>query len=72
MKNSDAAGGFLAAIAIIGMIASWIVSGIVAWNWTEPDSFGGAILFIILWGILGKVFDFVIGLVIAGIASLFE
>jgi|TARA_B110000285_G_C14917730_1_gene511065 hypothetical protein len=38
----------------------------------EPDSFGTAILFIIAWGILGKVFDVVIGLIIMGIASMLE
>ena len=72
MRNSDAAGGLLAAIMLIGAITSWILSGIVSWNWVEPESFGGAILFIIVWGIMGKVFDFIISMAIAGIASLLD
>lgn len=72
MRNSDATGGVLAVIMFIGVIASWVLSGIVAWNWVEPDSFGGALVFILVWGIIGKVFDFGISLVIAGIASILD
>jgi hypothetical protein len=71
MSNSDA-GGCLSVLAIIGIAASWIGSGILAWDWIEPDSFGKAIFFLIAWGILGKVFDVIIGLIIIGIANMLE
>jgi hypothetical protein len=71
MSNSDA-GGCLSVLMIIGTVASWLGSGVLAWDWVEPDSFGTAILFLIAWGILGKVFDFVLGLIIMGIASMLE
>ena len=71
MSNSEEAGGCLIVLTIVGTIASWLGSGFLAWNWVEPDSFGGAILFIIAWGVLGKVFDLVSGLIIMGIASMF-
>lgn len=72
MSNSDAAGGCLATLMLIGTVASWIGSGMVAWNWTEPDSFGQVILFLIAWGILGKVFDLVITGIIVAVASMLE
>jgi hypothetical protein len=32
-----------------------IGSGVMAWNWIEPESFLGAIVFIIAWGALSKI-----------------
>jgi hypothetical protein len=72
MGNSNSAGVLLTILMIVGTIASWVGSGIVAWDWVEPAGFGEAVIFVIVWGIMGKVFDFVIGLVLAGIASLFD
>ena len=44
------------------MVFAWIAtigisigSGIMAWNWIEPESFWGAIGFLIVWGILSKI-----------------
>lgn len=49
--------------ALIGLM--WIVtigisigSGVMAWNWIDPDSFLGAVGFIILWGVLSKIGHF--------------
>ncbi|WP_210489879.1 hypothetical protein [Rufibacter aurantiacus] len=69
MGNSNSTGGILAILMFIATMTSWIGSGVVSWNLVEPDSFGGAVIFIIVWGIMGKVFDFVLGLIVAGIAS---
>ena len=66
MSNSEN-GGCLIAIIWIVTIAISIGSGIMAWNWIEPDSFLGAIGFIILWGILSKVGHFLA----MGLAALF-
>jgi len=51
-------------------IIAWIGSGSLAWNWVEPDSFGGAIIFIIAWGVLGYIAQTIGLLIIAGIASM--
>ena len=57
MSNSDNGGCLVALIWIVTTGIS-IGSGIMAWNWIEPDSFLGAIGFLILWGILSKVGHF--------------
>jgi len=44
-----------------------ILSGILAWNWIELESFLGGVGFIILWGVMCKVAH----LFTAGIFSLF-
>lgn len=72
MSDSDSHGGCLAVVLFIGMVASWIGSGIVAWNWIDPDSLGEGVLFLITWGILGKVFDLAIGAILMGLGNLFE
>ena len=54
MSNSDKGGCLLAVMWIITVAIS-IVSGIMAWNWIEPESFIGAIGFLILWGLLSTV-----------------
>lgn len=56
------------AIALILTIVISIGSGILAWNWVEPDSFLGAIGFIIVWGILSKIGH----LIAIGIANTFK
>lgn len=54
MSNSDNGGGVVALLWIVTIGIS-IGSGVMAWNWIEPDSFLGAIGFLIIWGILSKV-----------------
>jgi hypothetical protein len=71
MSNSDNS-GCLGIVMIIIYAAAWIGTGTMAWNWVEPDSFGGAILFLIAWGILGYIAQIIGGLIIAGIASMME
>lgn len=58
--------------ALIGLM--WVVtigisigSGIMAWNWIEPNGFFGAIGFLIVWGILSKIGHFIA----MGIVALF-
>ena len=48
---------FVALLWIVTIVIS-IGSGIMAWNWIEPESFWEAIGFLILWGILSKVGHF--------------
>ncbi len=57
MSNSDN-GGCLVALLWIVTIGISIGSGVMAWNWIEPDSFLSGVGFIILWGILSKVGHF--------------
>ena len=52
---SDLDGGRLMVFAWIATIGISIGSGIMAWNWIEPESFWGAIGFLIVWGILSKI-----------------
>jgi ABC-type sugar transport system permease subunit len=71
MSNSDNS-GCLGIVMIVIYVAAWIGTGTLAWYWVEPDSFWGAIKFLIVWGILGYIAQIVGGLIIAGIASMME
>ncbi len=66
MSDSDNT-GCIAIILYGGTIALSIVSGVLAWNWVEPESFFGAIGFIILWGILSTIGHYIA----MGIVALF-
>lgn len=57
MSNSDN-GGALIGLMWLVTIGISIGSGIMAWNWIDPDSFFGAIGFLIVWGILSKIGHF--------------
>lgn len=57
MSSSDNGGALVALLWIVTIIIS-IGSGILAWNWIEPESFWGAIGFLIAWGILSKIGHF--------------
>lgn len=71
MSNSETAGGCLAILMIGGHIASALGSGYYAWQWIEPESFFGAIKFLIAWGIFGYIADLILMAIIAGVAHLF-
>lgn len=71
MSSSDNS-GCLGIIVVIIYIATWIGTGTMAWNWVGPDSFWGAIKFLIVWGIFGYIAQLIGGLIIAGIASIME
>ena len=69
MSDNNTAAGCLAAFLWIGAIALSIGSGILAWNWIDPDSFLGGIKFLIVWGILSWIGYLVIAGIIALIGS---
>jgi hypothetical protein len=58
MSNSDNS-GFLMILLWLVSIALSIGSGILAWNWIDPQNFGGGILFIIVWGIFSAIGYFI-------------
>lgn len=63
MSNSDNDGCILAIMWIVTVAIS-IGSGILAWNWISPTSFFGALIFLIVWGIMSKIGHFIaIGIV---------
>jgi hypothetical protein len=43
-----------------------ILGGILAWNIVEPESFGGGVLFLILWGVFAAI-AYPVSLILTGI-----
>jgi hypothetical protein len=68
--NSNA--GCLGILMIIIPIAGWLGTGYLAWNWVEPESFWGAIKFIIAWGIFGYIAQLIAMAIIALVAKTFD
>lgn len=54
MSNSSNIGAFVVLIWFITILIS-IGSGILAWRWVDPQSFWGAVVFLIAWGVLSKI-----------------
>jgi hypothetical protein len=69
MSSSDFNGGFLTAILWLGTIAVSIFSGYMAWNWIEPESFGGALIFLAAWSLISYIGHIIVGGIIALIGS---
>ncbi len=62
--------GCLIGLVVVIEIAVVIGSGILAWNWVDPDSFGRGLVFLIVWGLLsalGYGLARLLGGIIAGI-----
>jgi hypothetical protein len=57
MSNSDD-GGALIGLMYLVTIGISIGSGVMAWDWIEPESFLGAIGFLIVWGVFSKIGHF--------------
>lgn len=66
MSNTNE-GGCLPVLAFILYAVVIIGSGVLSWKWTEPESFVGAIGFLIVWGILTSIGHFIL----IGIIALF-
>ncbi|WP_431471865.1 hypothetical protein I5168_11545 [Nonlabens sp. SCSIO 43208] len=58
MSNSSEDGALMGLMWIVTIGIS-IGSGFMAWNWVDPDSFIGAIGFLIIWGVLSKIGHFI-------------
>jgi len=58
MSDDFNAGALVMFMWVLTIVLS-IGSGVLAWNWIEPESFLGGVAFIILWGILSKVGHFI-------------
>ena len=59
-------------IVWLGTIAISIGTGIYTYHWIQPESFWGVILFLIVWGIVSKIAYAVLGLIVAGLATMFD
>lgn len=59
MSNTNES-GCLPAFAFILYAVVIIGSGVLSWNWTSPESFMGAIGFMIVWGILSYIGHFIL------------
>lgn len=68
-SNSDNS-GFVGIFMIVVYIVAWVGTGTLAWNWVEPESFWGAIKFLIVWGIFGYIAQLIGMAIFAGIASM--
>jgi len=53
----------------IGTIVVSITLGILSWNWIEPESFGGRVWWLLVWGFLSYVGHIIIGLIVFTIAE---
>jgi hypothetical protein len=70
--SSSTTGGLLAFLIVVIYATAWLLPGYLAWNWIQPESFWGAIKFLFAWSIFGYIGQLLGGLLIAGIAHLFE
>lgn len=63
-STTEKLGEFLGFILVLVYFAGWIGSGYVAWHWVTPESFGGGIGFILVWGILGTILQALIPIIV--------
>lgn len=59
MSQNDFNAGATVTFMWVLTIALSIGSGILSWNWIEPENFWEAIGFLILWGILSRIGHFI-------------
>ncbi len=59
--SSNEEGNFLVLLIFVGQLVAWAGSGYAAWQFTEPESFVGALLFLLAWGIFGYIAQLLVG-----------
>lgn len=72
MDENGAGGCIIGALMLLLNAGAIIGSGLLAWEWIEPDTFWTVVLFIIVWSVIGKLAYALVGIIMAGIASLFQ
>ena len=70
--SDSGSSGCLGVFVIVISVVAWLAPGYVAWNWIEPDSFWGAVKFIIAWGVLGYIAQFIGSLIVAVVGKMME
>ena len=61
MSDNNTEAGCVSILLLGSAAAAWGGSGLAAWNFIEPESFGGASLFLIAWGIFGYIAQLLFG-----------
>lgn len=61
--------GCLGVLTVLTPILIWLAAGYTAWNWIAPNSFIKALLFLIVWSVLGYLFQIVVVGIFAAINS---
>jgi hypothetical protein len=56
----------------MGTILGWLVAGFISWDIVKPESFGGAIIFIIAWIILANILQFIYAFLYLAIIRMFN
>ncbi len=59
MTNYNSNDGLPVLIMWVITIGLSIGSGVLAWDWIEPDGFLSAVLFLIVWSLLSKAVHFI-------------
>lgn len=62
----------IAFLFLIGQLAILFLSGYLAWQWVQPESFGGAVVFLILWGIIETVGYHLVAFAFYGLVGLLD
>lgn len=65
-SNND---GCLAILSLLGQIFVYIKSGILAWDWIEPSSFGGVLAFLFVWGILAMIGHYILVAIVLALSD---
>ncbi len=66
-SGNDSKGCFMVFLLWVLPAAISLLTGIWAWDWIEPESFLGAVGFIIVWAILFRVIVQIVGIIVASI-----
>lgn len=59
MTNNNSNEGLMLGIMWLLTIVLSIGSGMLAWNWIEPDGFFSAVFFILVWGVFSRIGHFI-------------
>lgn len=69
MSNSSNSGCLFTGLLFSANAAVIIGSGLLIWDWIEPENFLRMLFFLIVWGLLSRGGCFIVSSIIIGIAS---
>lgn len=71
-RFAHSSSGFMAFGALLIFVVVFSLTGFFTYNLIEPDGFFGLVVFLISWGVMWAIVQFVLGYVFVALAAIFS
>lgn len=64
--------GLMSIVVLLTIVVAFFLTGVFTYNLIEPDGFFGIVIFLLSWGVLWAIVQFVLSYIFVAIAAIFS